>query len=425
LLRRYPREPTRLAVKKPNPKLLASNFYRTTTMSTTHAHSRNTSTNTTDRIRTAKTLALVLLIFAIGMALQGCGGSAGSSAAASLGPPAPTIWFFQCDNGKSLYSSTISEADAQAKAMADGCPGKATSTLVSNVPTPTYSDPEVLAAFNYLNAKRTECGFGKLAQNAQLDTAASNHASYVVKNNHFGHTEIYGRSSYSGVTPMDRVRASAYPISDEYAVNETISGAYYSNIAGMGVHQMRGLLGAPYHLLAAFHGFRDVGIGFKYDSTTNMQSLNLDYAFNRATLGVQIPTSTDIQTYPCQGSTGFNYRIHGENPSPLSRDLDAFPAGHPIMVQVRFNQVLKITSATVTNLSNGQSASLLHLRDCFNDPNLASWQQCHRGYVLPDQPLMPNTLYQITVNGTNNGVAFSRTFTATTGSKDDQWWNGV
>jgi hypothetical protein len=364
------------------------------------------------------TLLLIVAIFVLGMSLTGCGGGKSTTTASS------NQYFVTCDNGKN-YSSTISLADAQAN-----CPSDATSTLVTSVPTATYADPEVLAAFNYLNSQRAACGFGKLTQNPQLDIAAANHASYIIQNNSASHYETAGMPGYTGYAPYDRIKYAGYPAKDDYSTSEDVAFSTNLTRAGMGVHMARMLLSGPYHSMVAFHGFRDVGMSFKdntqFGIAAPFQTLNWNFGFNRDTDGIQIPVASDVQTYPCQGSTGFNYQFHGESPSPLARNMANLPAGHPIIVQLRWGHLLRLTSATMTNLSNGQSAGLLHLRDSSNDPNIGVyWNQFHRGYVLPDQPLAPNTSYQITINGTNNGQAFSRTFTATTGSKDDYWWNGV
>ncbi|MCX8520465.1 MAG: hypothetical protein ORN28_02875 [Rhodoferax sp.] len=37
--------------------------------------------------------------------------------------------------------------------------------------------------------------------------------------------------------------------------------------------------------------------------------------------------------------------------------------------------------------------------------------QSHQGYIVADAPLLPNTAYQVLINGTNNGAPFTSEFT--------------
>ena len=58
----------------------------------------------------------------------------------------------------------------------------------------------------------------------------------------------------------------------------------------------------------------------------------------------QLPGSNDVLTYPCNGTTGVNYQLKSEEPSPIpSRNLAANPVGHPILVTVRYGNVITIT----------------------------------------------------------------------------------
>ncbi|WP_407830463.1 spore germination YkwD domain-containing protein [Verminephrobacter aporrectodeae] len=59
----------------------------------------------------------------------------------------------------------------------------AASAIVTSVPAATYaaSSSEALA-YETLNAERSRCGFGLLAQNARLDQAATAHLNYSAQN---------------------------------------------------------------------------------------------------------------------------------------------------------------------------------------------------------------------------------------------------
>ena len=53
--------------------------------------------------------------------------------------------------------------------------------LVSSVPVTTYTG-QALRAFDVLNAERARCGFGQLAQNSRIDTAADSHSVWMLRN---------------------------------------------------------------------------------------------------------------------------------------------------------------------------------------------------------------------------------------------------
>lgn len=92
-----------------------------------------------------------------------------------------------------------------------------TSNIVTSVSTPTYAPvSEELAAFNLLNAERLRCGFGLLAQNPALDTAARGHADWLLINNYTGHYQIAGTTGFTGLTPDDRLVAAGYGTSGSF-----------------------------------------------------------------------------------------------------------------------------------------------------------------------------------------------------------------
>jgi hypothetical protein len=87
--------------------------------------------------------------------------------------------------------------------------------------------------------------------------------------------------------------------------------------------------------------------------------------------------------------------------------------GGSVFVQLRYGNTLAITSATMTQVSNGATVIL---RTPVTSANSGNAFLSHQGYVAADAPLLANTAYQVTINGSNNGTAFSRTFTFTTGT---------
>jgi len=67
-------------------------------------------------------------------------------------------------------------------------------------------------------------------------------------------------------------------------------------------------------------------------------------------------------------------------------------------------------------VSDGQAVVMRSPVTGAADPNGRLANDPQIGYVLPDAPLQPNTSYRVTISGTNNGAAFQKTFTFTTGN---------
>ncbi|MDB5779023.1 MAG: Allergen V5/Tpx family protein [Polaromonas sp.] len=304
-------------------------------------------------------------------------------------------------------------------------------TIVTNIAAaPSYAaGSEELAAYLLLNAERSRCGFGLLAASAPLDAAARAHADYQIINSQYTHQEIVSQfpDGFTGADPVARVRAQGY--TDLGAVSDEIAMFMSSNPAqsklGFGEKGIRGLLNAPYHLSGLMSGFRDVGVAVRSNDDTGRGQRAVFVQVNAAhtaSAGPQLPGSTDVQTYPCEGSTGLNRQLTDETPNPVpGRDLVASPLGSTVYIAVRPGNRLTITSAAMTQAASGQAVMLRKPITSENDPYAASCQQTgcflpHQGYVVPEAPLLANTAYTVMLGGTNNGVAFSRSFTFSTGS---------
>lgn len=297
-----------------------------------------------------------------------------------------------------------------------------TPPVVTSVPTPTYaSATEESAAFALLNTERGRCGFGLVAQNAKLDQAAQAHADWGLTNDLFGHVESTSYpNGYTGAMPKDRATAAGYVSSSH--VGEAIAYDPSLSKSGFGEKSVRGLLSAPYHqyeLLAPI--YKDVGISIREpaDAGSSATASHVHANFNFGTTSdYQYLNTTDVVTYPCDGSTGTAYQLRGEDPNPVpGRDLVANPLGQPIMVMVRHGQSLAITSVSMTKVSTNASVTLRAVVNHSNDPNnfFQSVGQ-HVAYVIPDGPLEATTAYFVTLSGTNNGTPFSRQFTFSTGT---------
>lgn len=295
------------------------------------------------------------------------------------------------------------------------------SLVTTSAPTPTYTNgSEEAAAFNLLNAERSRCGFGTLVQSAQIDAAAQAHADWGLRNwvwSHYENGTTYPLS-YTGYSANDRIIAQGY--TDLGNAGEGMAGDNGTSAkAGLGTQQMRRLLSAPFHLRTLTTGYRDVG--FSVRSNTDAGSINaavfeqVNLAYKQST-GQQLQSSSAILTYPCEGSTGLNYRLTSETPNPVpGRDLSANPLGHPVVIRVREGNALSISDATMRNLTTNTLVTLRSAATTKADDTSGRFLS-NEAYVVPDGPLTQNTSYRVTITGTNSSVPFTKTFVFATGT---------
>lgn len=290
---------------------------------------------------------------------------------------------------------------------------------------------EDAVAFQRLNAERASCGFGTLARNASLDAAAKAHADYQAFHGIVDHLENASTMpvGFSGTLPSDRVLAKGYaprladigPVADEITA---LLGT--SDKTGMGESGVRALLNAPYHLRGLMSGYRDVGLAVRGSTDVGSSKPSVYLQINAAYLrsaGEQPFPAAEVRTYPCEGVTGVNYRLTNESPNPVpNRDLAVNPLGSSVYVTVRPGNTLVVSSATFTQVSTGQTVVTRAPIGGRNDPvnpNGRCAEGCFttsEAYVAADAPLQPNTAYRVNLVGSNNGAAFTRQFTFTTGS---------
>jgi uncharacterized protein YkwD len=264
-------------------------------------------------------------------------------------------------------------------------------------------------AFALLNAERSKCGFGTLNQSAALDKSAKAHANFLAENGvQFGHTEVAGLPFFSGVEEKDRAAAAGY-LDPVGAVLAASTGTLAGSQAYTPSLQVRNILGAPYHVLAATDDFRDAGVGYasKLAGTKESKALNI-------TLGKPGSNPLDaaqVYTYPCSGSTGVNAFLINESPSPIPSNLaqDFKLYGTPIAVKIRTGKVLALTTATITPTAGGPAVAT-QIVNRSNDPQSGALMRADSAFVLPLAPLLPGTSYTVQLAGANDDVALTKTF---------------
>lgn len=298
-----------------------------------------------------------------------------------------------------------------------------TVAIVTSVTPPAGYNAEQLAAYTAFNTARGSCGFGYLQQNKSLDASSAKHAGWMIINAKYTHYETLATPGFSGVTPNERMLAAGY--SGGTMSNEVIAATYSSNSAGYGSIGATQLLSAPYHLAGIMGGNREMGvavvsggpIGSGADIIAPGTVATTYFVADMASSSLkmqQAQSAGSVLSYPCAGTTGTAWKLEGEIPNPVgTRDLFANPIGQPIYVQSSPGSALIISSVTVTG--PGGSVALLPTLTAANDAN-ADLKGSNQAIIMPNLPLSPNTSYAVSIAGTTAGVAFTKSFTFSTGS---------
>jgi hypothetical protein len=285
-------------------------------------------------------------------------------------------------------------------------PGTVTGTPGGQpVPVPTVAD-----ALDLLNQYRVAAGINPMVMNAAVTTAAQSHANYLTGTTLTDnlHSEDVALKGFTGVNPADRVQVAGY--TTPALVSEVIKpDNILLNTTKNPIVPIRSMMNLPYHGLILLSGYRDFGMGLATSGQT-MWSV-VDLASPQKNYGF-VPQG-EVRMWPCGGVTNIlNKSDTPESPQPISgRNLESNPIGTPIYVWVNEQGKLTITSYDVRS-SGGQVVAMAKVLGQSSSDGLQPNQMA----LLPDQPLVVNTTYTAAVAGTNNGQAFSKTCTFTTGN---------
>lgn len=372
-----------------------------------------------------------------------------SSLAGSLGTWSVTIsgatatWRYSLDASKAptaastetlvikSYDATASQTITVSVAAASTW---STSPLVTTVPTPVYLGAyasEKLAVFNLLNDSRARCGFGKLAQNSKLDTAAQNHADYIALNKAYSHFETAGNPGFTGVTPTARFESLGYGFS--YG-NENLAqvrwGAWYSGSPDFSMtelsatNNLRGLLATVYHLSGLMERTTEIGLGisnFQFGTDSNGKSLIIDTGVPSGNRTGQLISSDAIETFPCYGMAGVNPVFGEEYPDPFpSVNRALTPYGQPVFVTSGPGTTITLTAGTM--IERGGAVVPTTVLTAANDPKTKLL--VNQVFLVPQVRLADNAIYDVSLSGTSTGKisssnptgAWTKTFAFSTGT---------
>ena len=283
--------------------------------------------------------------------------------------------------------------------------------VVVSIPVPTYAaGSKEKAIFDLVNAERSRCGFGLVKQAVELDATAKGHGNWMVVNQIISHFQTTSKpNGFTGVSSEDRARASGYTGANSFfgLTSEEITGA--SPLSNSGEYQATQLFNSPYHLAGLFRPYTDIGIG-QAVAGTGTQAVEL-YVLNTGFKAEQ--ELQTIQTYPCASTTVLQRQsLFDEMPNPLGRSLKNQPIGHPIYVRAPRGKAMVVSAITLnqTGVSSGIKLLLLDKADA------AGLLLEGELVAMPDLPLAANSSFAVSINGTLDGMPFSRNFEFKTGA---------
>ncbi|CDG80905.1 CAP domain-containing protein [Janthinobacterium agaricidamnosum] len=275
------------------------------------------------------------------------------------------------------------------------------SLLVQEPGAPVVTNNTATDGFNWFNYRRGQAGLSLLARNSLIDRAAQGHSDYLKTNNTVSHDQVAGKPGFTGADDFARLSNAGYQFQRPYAYGEVIAGAQNSS----GFFLAEELITAIYHRFVILQPiFKDAGAGSAtgnggyYYFTTNFAASN---DFSRG-LG-----SGRIITYPFSNQTrvATSFSSDHESPDPVpNQDI----VGYPISVHADITSNLVVRSFTVA--PRGGSAMSVRLLTAATDSNTPS----DAAAIIPLAVLSSNTTYDVTFNGSANGVDVSRKWSFTT-----------
>ncbi len=289
-----------------------------------------------------------------------------------------------------------------------GTTAPSSSTTPSSLPqepgAPTLTGNTATDGYNWLNYRRAQLGLSVLSRNSQVDAAALGHSNYLRLNNTVSHEQTAGAPGFTGANLTDRLSNAGYALTGGFAIGEVISATSDTS----GFYQAEELITAIYHRFVMFEPvFKEVGTGAT--SVTNGYTYFTADLTARNGLGPGIGAGR-LVNYPANNQTNVPtiFFSNTESPDPVP---DQNEVGFPISVHAdsgRGGAGVVVRSFTVT--PRGGTALGTRLLSSATDSRITS----PAAAIIPLAPLRAGTVYDVSFDGTVNGVAAPRTWSFTT-----------
>jgi len=255
-------------------------------------------------------------------------------------------------------------------------------------------------ALDTANGLRRKLGLPLFRSDLRLCASSSAHCSYLKTNRVDGHDEVPGKPGFTGARPHERIQAFDYP-----SLSSSEDVIHQSPGTLVPAEAVQKLFDAPYHREPFLDpGLEDFGSGILEGyGTLNFGSLRPLYTGPPRILLYPLPGQKEIPTRFNGGEVPDPLRMHGvKAPTGYVISYFLFTAGTPV-IQVAGAQLTKADGTPVPILLNTPA----------NDDKLTNG-----AFLIPRDPLQPNTRYVATIQASSSGVNLSRTWSFTTG--DDE-----
>ncbi len=338
-----------------------------------------------------------------------------------------------------LYPGLIMSALALA-----GCGGGGSeSTAIIPITNPPITNPPVATpcaltaqtggiaqgALDRLNSYRRDAFFAAavspalLSADANLVKAAGNHSNYLsllTPSNLRTHDEDSINNCFTGTNILDRVRATGNTdplVAENFSETSITSAAVKDDsilapLAGASI--LNGLFNAIYHRMSLLSNLTHAGVAWQTSTAASPPTILTVVMSRRGAASIY----SNLITYPYRGQTGvlLDWRVD-ESPCPLGCNNTGALVGLPISIQTDGRRLV-ISSFTVSSTLSGNVAGTVLTATAAGtipaDKNLAAENTFDRAAFIPSAPLLPSTIYTVTVVGTTGGVAFNESWTFTT-----------
>ena len=263
------------------------------------------------------------------------------------------------------------------------------------------NDPDIVEALGMINMYRSWLGIAPLTIDPNLQRASEGHANYYKLNygdpNLAGmglHQQTEGKPGFTGVSMSDRAKAAGYTGS----VNENVG------LSGSMVWSTDWFIATINHRLTLIDPrYTHIGMARVNEGNIRFEVINLG-----------APSwSSEVEpnwvVWPPDNTTGVGLSFHGEAPNPFA--AASYPVGYPITLSWRGPGSLTVDSASIS--TGGQAIDTFHSVG-------TGWLSSNTAQIAASAPLQQGTTYEVSVSGTANGSAFTRTWSFTTTTGEDK-----
>ncbi len=268
---------------------------------------------------------------------------------------------------------------------------------------------EEAAARARVDLRRTQIGLPSLPLNAELQTAARGHASYLTTNNLSGHVQNAAQfpSGFTGTSPSDRIAATGYKeIAAADGSRSLTTGEVVARGPLRGENAVESLITAIYHRLGIF------GTTYDEQGAGIVQGKQGVTVVNFGSRKSPRPAATTgwVGVYPFDGQAGVSVDFYANEESPrppVPTNLNR--VGYPVSLQIDAAKSLTVSTFTLAPVG-GSPLQAQVMSKGGGDANMPA----SAAALVPLEVLLYGTTYEAKFSGSVEGTALAKTWRFTT-----------